>query len=159
MTPAVLSFHLGDGRTGISIRSSTASRLLESGEDGYSVYELELVPWLAFLSHFSNCRIFQNQSVPDIIEKVFSTRGYSDYRLNLQGTYSPREYCVQYRETDFNFISRLMEDEGIFYYFEQSTKTSTRSSSGDDFERVYHLPAYLYGGLQRFYRFHPSPRV
>ena len=125
VTPAVLSFYLGEEEDRHIHTLINSIRLLESGEDGYVEYELELVPWVAFLSYFTNCRIYQNKSVPDIIEAVFSTRGYSDYRLNLQGTYSPRDYCVQYRETDYNFISRLMEDEGIFYYFEQSEDKHT----------------------------------
>ena len=77
-------------------------------------------PGCWFLKLFSNCRIFQNKTVPDIIQKVFADRGYTDYDFRLTGSYDPREYCVQYRETDFNFVSRLMEDEGIFYFFEQT---------------------------------------
>src|ERR1035438_7598633 len=74
---------------------------------------------------YSNCRIFQNKSVPDIVEKIFQDRGFHDYQLKTQGTYEPREYCVQYRETDFNFVSRLLEDEGIFYFFEQTADKHT----------------------------------
>src|SRR5208337_3350784 len=51
--------------------------------------------------------------------------GFTDFRANLQGTYCPREYCVQYRETDFNFVSRLLEEEGIFYYFEHTEDKHT----------------------------------
>src|SRR5574341_298848 len=65
----------------------------------------------------SDCRIFQNKKVPDIIEEVFKAHGLSDYKLSLTGSYREWEYCVQYRETDFNFVSRLMEQEGIYYYW------------------------------------------
>ena len=123
--PAVLTFQLDDETERHVHSLVNGIKLLEYGEDGKAAYELELVPWLSFLTYFYNSRIFQNKSVPDIIEKIFSDRGYTDYRLNLQGSYNPREYCVQYRETDFNFISRLMEDEGIFYYFEQSEDKHT----------------------------------
>jgi type VI secretion system secreted protein VgrG len=81
------------------------------------VYRAEVVPWTWFLTRTADCRIFQNQTVPDIIQAVFANFGFTDYELNLSGSYPTHEYCVQYRETAFNFISRLMEQEGIFYFF------------------------------------------
>jgi type VI secretion system secreted protein VgrG len=56
--------------------------------------------------------------VPDIVEQIFTEKGFVDYRINLNDTYDPKEYCVQYRETDFNFVCRLLEQEGICYFFE-----------------------------------------
>src|SRR5579871_6557301 len=91
---------------------------VQARTEGEYVYRATLVPWTWLLTLFDDCRIFQNKSVPDIVQQVFSDRGFTDYENRLTGTYSPREYCVQYRETDFNFISRLLEDEGIFYFFE-----------------------------------------
>lgn len=88
------------------------------GDERFTRYHAEVVPWLWFLTRNADCRIFQNMKVPDIIKKVFGDRGFRDYRFSLQGTFEPREYCVQYRETDFNFVSRLMEQDGIFYFFE-----------------------------------------
>jgi len=85
-------------------------------------YRAEIVPWLWFLTRSANCRIFQDKSVPKIIEKVFKDLGQNDYQLKLSKTYEDRHYCVQYRETDFNFVSRLMEEEGIAYYFEHGEK-------------------------------------
>ena len=85
--------------------------------DDYSQYRLTIRPWLWFLTRASNCRIFQNKSVPDIIKQVFRDQNFSDFKERLSGSYSTREYCVQYRESDFNFVSRLMEEEGIYYYF------------------------------------------
>jgi type VI secretion system secreted protein VgrG len=83
----------------------------------FARYHATVRPWLWFLTRTSNCRIFQNQSVPEIIKQVFQDHGFNDFKEKLSGSYATREYCVQYRETDFNFISRLMEDEGIYYYF------------------------------------------
>ncbi|HXW72967.1 MAG TPA: type VI secretion system tip protein TssI/VgrG [Methylocella sp.] len=83
-------------------------------------YRLTLRPWLWLLSHTSNCRIFKNQKAPDIIEKVFRDRGFSDFRDATTGTFPELEYCVQYRETDLIFVSRLMEQHGIYYFFEHS---------------------------------------
>jgi type VI secretion system secreted protein VgrG len=95
------------------------SRFAQSGSDTkFTHYQMEVVPWLWFLTRSSDCRIFQNETIPDIIQDVFKTAGYSDFKNSLTGSYDPREYCVQYRETDFNFVSRLMEQYGIFYYFE-----------------------------------------
>jgi type VI secretion system secreted protein VgrG len=88
-------------------------------------YRMELVPWLWLLARTSDCRIFQNKTIPQIIEQIFKDLGVSDYKLELQASYSPREYCVQYRETDFNFVSRLMEQYGIFYFFEHEETKHT----------------------------------
>ena len=80
-------------------------------------YRAEVVPWLWFLTRTTDCRIFQKQSVPQILEKVFQDLGFSDFELKISGSRPARDYCVQYRESDFNFVSRLMEEEGVFYYF------------------------------------------
>ena len=80
-------------------------------------YRATVVPWLWFLTRTADCRIFQKKSVPDIIKEVFRGHGFTDFSEKLSGTYRTWEYCVQYRETDFNFVSRLMEQEGIYYYF------------------------------------------
>lgn len=95
-------------------------RFLAGDEDleGRRNYRAEVVPWLWFLTRTSDCRIFQNKSVPEIIEQIFQDLGFSDYEISqVQGTHAKRDYCVQYRESDFNFVSRLMEEEGIFYFF------------------------------------------
>ncbi len=88
------------------------------GESGdLAAYHLSVRPWLWLLTQTADCRIFQESTVPDIIKKVFSDRGFSDFEERLSRSYRQWEYCVQYRETDFNFVSRLMEQEGIYYFF------------------------------------------
>ncbi len=87
-------------------------------ENLMSLYTATVVPYLWLLTRTADSRIFQNKSVPDIVEKILGDNGLTDYKLNLKGSYSPREYCVQYRETDFNFVSRLLEEEGIYYFFQ-----------------------------------------
>ncbi len=82
-----------------------------------ATYKALLVPWFHLFTRSFNSRIFQDMSVPDIIEQIFQEKGLVDYQMNLHGTYDKRPYCVQYRETDFNFVSRLLEEEGIFYFF------------------------------------------
>jgi type VI secretion system secreted protein VgrG len=84
---------------------------------GLRSYRAEVAPWLWFLTRTSDCRIFQGLSTPDIIQTLFKQFGFSQFVFSLRNSYSPREYCVQYRETAFGFISRLMEQEGIFYFF------------------------------------------
>ncbi len=83
----------------------------------FSYYYATIVPHVWLLTQISQSRIFQNKSVPDILREIFSSFEVS---YETQGNYQPRNYCVQYRETDFDFVSRLMEEEGIYYYFEHS---------------------------------------
>lgn len=83
----------------------------------YAVYRATLRPWLWFLSRTVDCRIYQKQNVLDIIKSIFKEHGFGDFEIKLSGQYTSREYCVQYRETTLNFISRLLEEEGIYYYF------------------------------------------
>jgi type VI secretion system secreted protein VgrG len=94
----------------------------EQGADGkrLSGYSATLVPKVWRLLHRHDSRIFQEMKVPDIIDKVLKTAGIAakEYRLALEGSHPVREYCVQYRESDWAFISRLMEEEGIFCFFE-----------------------------------------
>ncbi|NLF30342.1 MAG: type VI secretion system tip protein VgrG, partial [Planctomycetes bacterium] len=96
-------------------------RFMQAGTLGrLARYRATMVPWTWFLTRMSDCRIFQNMTVPDIIEQVFRDCGFSDFKRNLSGSYRTWEYCVQYRESAFNFISRLMEQEGIYYFFEHA---------------------------------------
>jgi type VI secretion system secreted protein VgrG len=88
----------------------------------FTRYTAEVVPWLWFLTRHADCRIFQNKTTPDIISDVFGLFSFAKFRKNLHATYPRLEYCVQYRETAFNFVSRLMEEFGIFYYFDHSTQ-------------------------------------
>jgi len=88
-------------------------------------YFADIHPWLWLLTKTSDCKVFQNKSVPEILESVFSDLGFSDFRNDLKSSYEKREYCVQYNETAFNFVSRLMEEEGIFYYFEHGSDKHT----------------------------------
>jgi type VI secretion system secreted protein VgrG len=108
------------------------SRFAQSGaDDRFTYYEAVVVPWLWFLTRTANCRIFQNMTIPDIVSKVFKDRGFNDFRQALQGSFEVREYVVQYRETDFNFVSRLMEQYGIFYFFEHQQGKHTLVMAND----------------------------
>jgi type VI secretion system secreted protein VgrG len=98
--------------------SGICSAFWEGGRDPiFTHYRLEMVPQLWLLTQRRTCRIFQHMTVPDILKKVFEGL---DVHFALLGTFHPREYCVQYRESDFDFASRLMEEEGIFYFFKHT---------------------------------------
>jgi type VI secretion system secreted protein VgrG len=85
-------------------------------------YSARLVPRMWLLTRRRQSRIFQNLATPDILKKVFEEGGLpsDEFKLSLKRSYKPRKYCVQYRESDFDFASRLMEEEGIFYFFEHT---------------------------------------
>ena len=84
----------------------------------YYQYRMIVRSWLWFTTRTADCRIFQEKTVPEIIKEVFADHPVAVFEDGLAGRYSKRTYCVQYRETDFNFVSRLMEEEGIYYYFD-----------------------------------------
>lgn len=87
----------------------------------YFAYQAEVRPWLWFLTRTSDCRIFQEMSVPDIVKKVFDDHAsVAQVKLKLFRSYRPWTYCVQYRESDFQFVTRLLEREGIYWYFEHT---------------------------------------
>ncbi|MBL8211399.1 MAG: type VI secretion system tip protein VgrG [Bryobacterales bacterium] len=87
-----------------------------------SAYRIVAVPHLWFLNLSEDCRIFQNLSVPEIVEQVLLKHEMKDYRFELHRDYPKHEYCVQYRESDLDFISRLLEEEGIYYSFRHDDK-------------------------------------
>lgn len=88
-------------------------------------YTAEIHPWLWLLGFSSGCQIFQNLSAPDIVKKVFSNLGFTAFKDSLTATYTARDYCVQYNETALAFVSRLLEEEGIFYFFEHTSSAHT----------------------------------
>jgi type VI secretion system secreted protein VgrG len=91
-----------------------------------SSYVLVVRPWLWLLTRTADCRIFQNVTVKAILETLFGELHFSDYDLSgIQGDPPEREYVVQYRETDFNFVTRLMDEEGIYYYFSHESGKHT----------------------------------
>jgi type VI secretion system secreted protein VgrG len=82
------------------------------------LYEATVHPWLWFLTRQANSRIFQDKTVPEILKAVFTAHGgLASFEDKTTRTYPRWTYCCQYRETDFNFVCRLMEQEGIYYYF------------------------------------------
>jgi type VI secretion system secreted protein VgrG len=128
--------------------SGHVSSFSQSGTVGeLYAYHVTVHPWLWFLTRSANCRIFQDKTVPNIIKEVFRDQGFTDFKESLSGDYMPLEYCVQYRESDFNFVSRLMEQEGIYYYFKHENDKHTMvlsdsASSHQPFPDYEKLPYY-----------------
>jgi type VI secretion system secreted protein VgrG len=99
----------------------------------FAVYRITLRPWLWFLTRTSDCRIFpvslnreegdtmtfaaRQMTVPDLVMELFREHGLTDFDSILNETYKGWEHCVQYRESDFQFVQRMLEHEGIYYYF------------------------------------------
>lgn len=104
----------GDGKN--RFINGLATRVAITGKQ----WSLDLRPWLWMLTLGSDNRIFQNKTVPEILKAVFDGAGFSDYSDKLTASYAAREYCVQYNETNFAFVHRLMEEEGIWYRFEHA---------------------------------------
>jgi type VI secretion system secreted protein VgrG len=116
-----VSFRTNQGRErhfdGMLSEAQSLGKKLVGTETVYA-YRLVLKPWLWMLSRVTDCRDFHQQDVTEIVKRVFSERGFSDFSLaNLKESYPKIEYCVQYRETDLAFVSRLMEQYGIYYFF------------------------------------------
>lgn len=113
----------------------------ESGGLRLARYRATVRPWLWYLTRNRDCKIYQNKSVVEILDEVLGSYSGYLYEKRLQGSYRTREYCVQYEESDFDFISRLMEHEGIYYYFKHDKNQHTLVLT-DDISEHHPLPAY-----------------
>lgn len=123
-TPISIGILLPDGEMR-RIHGRVRSFGYEGRRGDLNFYRAEMVPWLWFLSLSQDCRIFQNMTVPDILAEVFSEEDGAQFKTQFAHEYAEREYCVQYRESNLNFVSRLMEEEGIFYFFEHTEEGHT----------------------------------
>ena len=129
--PVLITVPRADGE--MRLIHGLASRLTQLGKrDDLVFYRARVVPWLWFLGLSRESRIYQNLTVPDILEQVFKRLGYSDFELRLTRSYAPRIYCVQYRETHLDFVSRLMEEEGIHYFFDHTKEKHVLVLSDDN---------------------------
>jgi type VI secretion system secreted protein VgrG len=94
-------------------------------EGRFAHYHATMRPWLWILSRSTDCRIFQNMKVPDVVMQVFRDFGFTDFDDALSGSYRTWDYLVQYRESALDFVSRLLEHEGIYYYFKHESGKHT----------------------------------
>jgi type VI secretion system secreted protein VgrG len=154
--PVLISLELGGGKkrywSGLCCRFSQGER-----DTTYTGYQMEVAPRLWLLTKRSQCRIFQQQNIPDILKAVLTGL---DVDYQIQGGFHPRDYCVQYCESDFNFASRLMEEEGIFYFFKHSDQghkmvvANTPQSHPDLPQQSKILYEKATGGPREEYRIH-----
>jgi type VI secretion system secreted protein VgrG len=119
-----VSIQADDSGTERYINGIVASFEMTGGDDEFNTYRARIVPNLWVLTLNTNTRVFQNQTVLDVIQAVLSPYNISP-SVQTSGTYTPMEYCTQYRETDFDFISRLMEQHGILYFFSHTEDDHT----------------------------------
>ncbi|WP_119841641.1 type VI secretion system Vgr family protein [Salinibacter ruber] len=121
------TFTMMRGDEEVPINGVVTDFSLHGRTENYAVYRATLRPRLYWLTLSHRSRIFQEKPVTDILRLVLEEDGLlaSDFRFALQGTYAPREYCVQYQETDLNFFNRLMEFEGMYYFFEHERGQDT----------------------------------
>ena len=140
---------------GVRYFNGYVTRFSRHGVDrNYHVYYATIRPWLWLLSKASNSRIFQNKTVPEIIKEVFRAHGLTDFQESLTGDYSSREFVVQYRETDLNFVSRLMESQGIYYFFTHEAQKHTlvladSGSAHDTVNGYEEVPYFRPGSVQQ----------
>ena len=111
---------LGSGKNGLRLFNGICTRFSSGGREGqHLVYHAKLRPWLWLASRRSDCRSFQLKTVPEIIQQVLGTYGFA-ITPKLKRSYRKWDFCVQYQETDLNFVMRLMEHEGIYFHFEHA---------------------------------------
>jgi type VI secretion system secreted protein VgrG len=118
------------------------SRIGQAGRHGrYNRFTATVMPWTWFLTRTSDYRIFQDMTVPDIVKAVFHDHPAANFKFLLNNDYRKWTYCVQYRESDFNFVSRLLEHEGISYYFRHTNGHHTMVLI-DSIGRLSAVPGY-----------------
>lgn len=122
---AAVELAVGDGSEKRWLQGYITHFELFATQGNFDLYRITLRPWLFFLTLSSNCRVFQSKSALDIIQAVFAEYSGTVKTDGLSTTYRQREYTLQYRESDFAFVSRLMEAEGIYYYFDYTASSNT----------------------------------
>ncbi|MEQ8768309.1 MAG: type VI secretion system tip protein TssI/VgrG [Planctomycetota bacterium] len=128
--PVSIQLDLADGES--RYFSGIVSRFAQGAADRRFVsYRAEVVPRLWLLSRKTDCRIFQEMTTQAILEQIFSEFGITDFEFRLSSPPGPRQYCVQYRETSLAFISRLLEEDGCYYFFVHSEDGHTLVVSDD----------------------------
>jgi len=115
--PVDIWIKLGDGNKRFINGYISRFALGPMKTDGYRNYRAEVVPWLWFHNKNKDFRIFQNQSVLEVIETLFNKSKIANFKFDTQKQYPKLDYCVQYRESDMAFLSRLAEHHGLFFFF------------------------------------------
>jgi type VI secretion system secreted protein VgrG len=151
-----ISLGLGHGKK--RVFQGICRRVTQGHRDSvFTEYRMEVVPPFWLLSRRVQSRIFQHLTVVDILKKVLAGL---DVAYEVLGTFHPRDFCVQYQESDFHFASRLMEEEGIYYFFKHSAEgprmvlANTPQSHPDMPEQSRVIFETVQGGLREKFRIH-----
>ena len=121
-----VNIRLRVGETGERVWNGMVKRITQGSRDNvFAYFTLEVVPQMWRLAHMTDCRIYQGKTVPEIVEASLGELDGFKVRLDLQKKHRPWDYCVQYRESFFQFISRLLEQEGMYYFFEHKQDQHT----------------------------------
>jgi type VI secretion system secreted protein VgrG len=129
------------GRKSRFVNAFVTEAALTGVEERLYGVSLTGAPWFWLLTLSQTCRIFEDMTAPEIVATVLDEQNLGRYRLDLEGTYPALRYCVQYNESDFAFISRLLEREGIYHYFEH-TNGAHELVLTDSTGRLQPLPGY-----------------
>ena len=130
---AVIKIRIADEISSHRYINGIIGEFNQSGTDGnQALYHAKIKPWVWLLSFSNDYKIYQNMSVVEIVESVFTEFTFCRYELRLQKSYNKREYCTQYGESHFNFVTRLLAEEGIFYFFSHTEKEHTMIISDDN---------------------------
>lgn len=116
---------IGTGQRSRYVQGVVTRMAEETDDDGVCTWSARLQPRMVLLKLGRNLAVWQNITVPDLVCQLLRRNNIADIDLRLHGSYSPHEYCIQYRESDFDFISRLLEQEGIYYFFCQTKERHT----------------------------------
>jgi type VI secretion system secreted protein VgrG len=148
---------LAQSKEGVDDRyfNGYVTRAVSSGKVGGAYrYHIEVRPWISLLKRVTDCSIFQNMSPFDIITKVFRDAGFTDFEDRRQASAGDTtlEYCVQYRETSFDFVTRLMEEYGLYYFFEHEDGKHTLVLADDPSSHTALTPAIPFVFDQTEYR-------
>lgn len=120
-----LACQIGKGNQSRYLHGVLTDLAMVTDDEAACLYSATLQPHLALLQHGCNLAVFQHISVPDLVCQILRRNNIKNIELRLQASYQPREYCIQYRESDFAFISRLLESEGIYYFFSHTASQHT----------------------------------
>ncbi|MEO1017634.1 MAG: type VI secretion system tip protein TssI/VgrG [Pseudomonadota bacterium] len=122
------------------------SEFVYLGTEGeFARYRAVLRPWVWFLNRTQDCRIFQEMNAIEIVKEIFGKYGIAEFEDRLSGSFESRDYCVQYRESDLNFVNRLLETEGATYFFEHVDGKHTLILTDGD-----HQPVAGFGKCRSF---------
>jgi len=126
-TPATVSMKMADDKTRYFFGYVTRAKRGDK-RGRYTTYEMVLRPGIWFMTQSKDSKVFQEKSVKDVISDVLKEYDI-DVQWNVNSTYDKLDYCVQYNETDFDFVHRLLEEFGIYYFFKHEKKAHKMSSS------------------------------